>query len=37
MKNVRCNICGWKFQTKAKNKNIQCPKCKSNKSLSVEG
>jgi len=33
MKNVKCNICGHHFETKAQDKNIQCPKCKSKESF----
>ena len=37
MKTVRCNDCGHEWETKVKDYDrIKCPKCGSNKSLSVE-
>ena len=35
LKSVVCNSCGHGFFTRAEDKNIRCPRCKSNKSLSI--
>ena len=35
IKSVTCNKCGYQFESIAENKNIRCPECKSNESLSV--
>lgn len=32
---VKCNVCDHVFKTRAQIKNIRCPKCKSNQSLSI--
>ena len=34
-KRVTCGKCGHKFESLARNENIRCPKCKSNKTLSI--
>lgn len=35
MKNCRCNKCKHKFISRAQIKNIKCPECGSNESLSI--
>lgn len=35
IKQVTCNKCNYEFQTQKENKDIRCPRCKSNESFSI--